>query len=538
MFLRDTLLALCSSLLLYLSFPPAGFYGLAWVGLVPLLIALRGRKVHSALLLSAVAGYAFTYGHFQWLFGVETVNHLDYLLMTCAVGLNYVFFGLFFPITVNRGRVPALLAAPAVMVGADYLSGCIGFLSLPWAFLAHSQYVNLPMIQIARWTGAYGVTFLIVLVNVALCELVVSCVPALGRQGSREKKPRRLVIRHAAIALVLTAATGLYGTLVLAGRGEGRTLKVCLVQGNISPEENWDRSKHEEVFSRQSALTREALVPDTELLIWPEGAIPTMLSHSRKFMDWVDGMAREEGVHILLGSSRQAKFEDKKMKKEWGQAGMRRGVFNSAFLVSPGEGIVGQYNKIRLLPFGEYVPMKGTIDWPSWLVAKKVKSYLRGEEFTVFEMASSRFGVTICWENIFADLVRRFVEGGAEFMVNITNEVWFGEVGLPEQFLSMSVFRAVENGVSVVRAANSGISCIIDPHGEILGSVARDGQQVLVEGSLVGEVPLAEERTFYTLYGDVFAYGCLGLTFLALMLSCRPRRKEAARNPAVNGPPS
>jgi apolipoprotein N-acyltransferase len=196
---------------------------------------------------------------------------------------------------------------------------------------------------------------------------------------------------------------------------------------------------------------------------------------------------------------------------------------NTALFFSPDGRVLGQYLKIRLLPFGEYLPYGETIPW-SYIRIPDPGSYVSGQEFTVFECSRHRFGVTICWETIFPDLVRRFVYQGAQFLVNITNEAWFGKSAAPYQFLSMNVFRAVENRVYVVRCANTGISCFIDPCGRIVDRVKdHAGQDIFVQGVLTKTILAMESKTIYTQYGDWFAWLCILVSAMAVILTCFKR---------------
>jgi len=230
--------------------------------------------------------------------------------------------------------------------------------------------------------------------------------------------------------------------------------------------------------------------------------------------------AREASASLLLGSSQQRKFEENKSKKFSYQ--------NSAYLVQPVKRLVRhqRYDKIRLLPFGEYLPLKDNIPWAS-IGIPKIAGYVPGKEFTVFELPDFKFAVTICWENIFPNMVRRFVKGGAQFIVNITNEAWFGQTAAPYQFLSMSVFRAVENRVFVVRCANTGISCFIDSCGRVFKRVRnKDGKDIFVRGVLTASVVPLDSRTLYTRYGDWVVWLCVCgvITFMVLAFTKKGER--------------
>jgi apolipoprotein N-acyltransferase len=183
---------------------------------------------------------------------------------------------------------------------------------------------------------------------------------------------------------------------------------------------------------------------------------------------------------------------------------------------------------MHLLPFGEYLPYQDVFPWPSRLTSlSELANFLPGTDYTIFTLGDTRFGVLICWESLFPEQVQEFVNHGAEFIVNISNEAWFGETAAPYQFWMMNVFRAVENRVAVVRAANTGVSGFIDPYGRILGKVEEHGKDSFVAGYLTNAVPLTHASTFYTLYGDVWAYGNVAVTvwFLLVVLVGRKRDK-------------
>lgn len=240
----------------------------------------------------------------------------------------------------------------------------------------------------------------------------------------------------------------------------------------------------------------------SDLIVWPETATPGSVSRYPQLMKEIQAISTETDSRILFGSAEGQKF----ISRLKGQ-----NFHNTAFLIEPGQKIenIQKYHKIRLFPFGEYLPYKEIIPW-SWIGVAEFGSYIPGTEYKLFEMDGERFATTICWENLFPDLVRQFVKRGARFIVNITNEAWFGETAAPEQFLSMNVFRAVENGVYVVRCANTGISCFIDPCGRVVDRVKNEeGKDVFVSGFLTSEVVPLSPDTIYTRYGDWFPWLCI-----------------------------
>jgi apolipoprotein N-acyltransferase len=215
-------------------------------------------------------------------------------------------------------------------------------------------------------------------------------------------------------------------------------------------------------------------------------------------------LIRRINTYLLVGSAEYPKFLKGPVK-------LRSG--NTALYFSPEGKVLNQYIKIRLVPFGEYVPLEGIIKWPESIVSKTMTSHISGKEFTILNVDETRFCALICWEILFPDLSRTMVKNGAEFVINISNEAWFGKSDAPYQMLSMAVFRAVENRVNLVRATNTGISCFIDPHGRITGKVTNGSKDIFVAGTLSKQIFLSPQGTFYTHYGDIFAFGCIAISF-------------------------
>jgi len=308
--------------------------------------------------------------------------------------------------------------------------------------------------------------------------------------------------------LVLLTATLLavvlfYGHSVLPqGPMSGKSIVVSVVQGNIDREKKGDARKHATfIMQKYAELSERASLDRPELIVWPEAATPGLVLKNLHILNQMVTITRRANTHFLIGSSEYPKFTTEKLDP--GKIG------NTALFFSPEGKTLGQYLKIRLIPFAEYIPYLGVVPWPEFIVPENKKiPEVPGREYTLFDLHGTKFGAVICSECAFPDLFRRFVNKGAAFMVNITNEGWFGETAL-HQKVAASVFRAVENRVCLARATNTGISCFIDPYGRITGRVQKDGRDTVVEGYLTRPVYLCHERTFYTRHGDLFAYLCL-----------------------------
>jgi len=421
----------------------------------------------------------------------------------------------------------ALFAAPFVWISLEYIKSNFFFLAYPWGLLAHTQYQNLRIIQIASITGTYGVSFLIVMVNSTLAALIYptfrSLKGARPLQSKLHLKYERITLIMASLAVASTTGSFLYGHFTVSKPIAGEGIKVSVVQGNIEQSKKWDPRHANFIMQTYAELTEEASKDRPALIIWPEAATPRAINLDRRLYSQVRTIAERARTPLLVGSSSHPKFKGRQRRDHM------RGFRNSAFLIYP-DGRTGnqRYDKILLLPFGEYVPMKGTIPW-SYIKIPNPGRYVPGNEFTVFEGPTFRFGVTICWENIFPDLVRAFVRGGAQFIVNITNEAWFNRTAAPYQFVSMSVFRAVENRVFVVRGANTGVSCFIDPHGRIVDRVKDEkGQDLFIRGVLTREVIPMESKTIYTRYGDLLAWLSLLCSAVFLLIALLRKNPDQA----------
>jgi apolipoprotein N-acyltransferase len=512
--------ALGSGFLLVFSFPDRNQGWLAWVALVPLLLAILKRKPIYAFILSYLSGiisFGFT---FSWMFEVEGYKFFHHAILHLYLGCYFGLFGLAFGFFGKRlGPASTLTAAPFIWISLEYIRSNMGFISYPTTLLAHSQYAYTPIIQTASIAGAYGISFLVMMVNSALALALMPLVH--GKQESRQL-PYETISKRTRISLIAGTA-GLmiivlvYGVLTIDRPISGSGIKVSIVQGNIKQSEKWDPKKAGYIMQTYGELTRQVSSQDhPALIIWPEAATPGLILKRLHLYDQMAGIVQDANTHLLVGSSEYPKYV-KKPNKE-------RKTGNTALFYSPEGKVLGQYLKIRLLPFSEYLPLKESIPW-SYIQVPKMGSHVKGEEFVLFKGPDYRFGATICWETIFPDLIRQFVKKGAQFIVNLTNEAWFGKTAAPYQFLSINVFRAVENRRFLVRCGNTGVSCFIDPYGRVVDRVKdATGTDIFVRGVLTETVVPLNSKTIYTRYGDWIVW--LSLTVTAAFLIVALFRKK------------
>ena len=489
-----------SGALLFLAVPNYHLGWLAWVAFVPLLLGIWERSPWQAFLMSWICGMIFFLGITPWwIEEFQSVSILASSLGYIYLGLYFGLFGLLFSLIVRRIRMPFLIASP-IWVLFEYLRSNLSFLAFPWVLLGHSQYSNLPLIQMASFTGVYGVSFIIVLANGAIADWIGYW---MDRRELRAilgfKSPPVL---RGTIVLAIILILWVSGWASLPSSLSGKSLSIAVVQGNIPQKMKWKREYREHILSHYENLTEETTKSKPQLIIWPETSTPGLILKDATLLQRMVSTVKKSQTYFLVGSAEYPKFEKSPEKST------RSG--NTALFFSPQGRILGQYIKIRLVPFGEYIPYEETIQWPEFIISKKKGSFdIAGTETALFEIEGTRFGTLICWEVLFPDLARVFVKKGADFVINITNEAWFGKIAFPYQMLSSCVFRAVENRVNLVRCANTGISCFIDPYGRVTGRVTDEGKDIFISGALTQEIFISHAGTFYTRHGDVLVYGCI-----------------------------
>lgn len=525
-FISGYLAAFISGVLLCAAFPAYDYSLLAWISLVPLLLALARSKPSHSFVISFFFGVVFYTGFFYWIFDLTKYSVLHHSILGVYLCPLLGLFGWLFSVTAKRmGLTAAFLLAPFAWIAQEYIRSNLSFLSLPWALLAHSQYENPIIIQMVSITGTYGLSFLIVLVNAGIAALLY---PIIYRSQTSQnvkiaplsRKGRKVVAGTAALLMLLNL---IYGGIRLSGSINGDRIKVSLVQGNIEQSKKWDPDYAPVIMQVYSELTRKAARDNPALIIWPETATPKAINRDPRLYEQVKQIARSVNKNLLIGSSQLQKFKIKNGKPKEVK------YTNSAYLISPGASNSRgpRYDKIRLLPFGEYLPYRETLPW-ALIHVPDIDHYLAGKEYTIFKIPQFDFAVTICWENLFPALVRQFVQRGAQVMVNITNEAWFGETAAPYQFLSMSVFRAVENSIFMIRCANTGISCFIDPRGRITGRLSDSrGKEIFIRGFTTGSIIPVKAVTVYNRYGDWFAGLCGFITLVSFLLVVFKRKPNS-----------
>jgi apolipoprotein N-acyltransferase len=502
---RDYLLAVVSGVLLALSFPKADFSVLAWFAFVPLLLAIAKKRPVIAFRLGFVCGLTAYGGILYWLNIVMILYGklpwpASFSLFLILAAYMAFYVGLI-AMLVRKGEmsgISPILTFPFLWVGFEFLRSFL-LTGFPWASLGYSQYRILPLIQIADITGVYGLSFLIVLANVVLLRII---------RGAVMKGPSIYPAKSAALLVVLLILTLVYGFMRLNSVERGEPLRVVLVQGNIAQDVKWDPAFQEATVAAYERLTREGCAGGSGLVVWPESAVPFYFQDDLKYASRIKRVATDVKSYLVTGSPAY--------DSEGGSIRYR----NSAFLLSPKGEVLGRSDKVHLVPFGEYVPLAGLLPFVHKLVVG-IGDFSPGTGTFPLAIDKGKIGVLVCFEGIFPELSRGYVRAGSRLLVNITNDAWYGRSSAPYQHLSMTVFRAVENRVPLVRAANTGITAIIDSRGHIRGMT-----QLFTETYLAGEVRMGEGETIYNRYGDIFAWLCLALSAIFILLAFRKKGRR------------
>jgi apolipoprotein N-acyltransferase len=498
--MRKFLLACLSGVFLSLIFPKFDIEILAWVSLVPLLFAIQGENPLTSFYLGFTTGLVSFLGILDWVIvAVNTYGGIHLILSGLILLLLVVYLSLYvaifaFLLNYIRRRVQwdMLVVAPFLWVSLEYVRSFF-LTGFPWATLGYSQYLNLPIIQVADITGVYGISFLILLVNSAVYDFISSI-------GLRERTP----IREGVVVLTILSVVFAYGIVKLRKvetiSSSQRKIKVGLAQGNIDQGIKWDPAYQEKTLQIYQNLSFTLAGEQPSLIIWPETATPFFFQSEEKYRPAMLEIPEKTAAYLLFGS----------LSYEWSKGNVK--YYNSAYLLSPRREVIGRYDKIHLVPFGEYVPLSELLFFLGSLSA--VGNLSPGKTVQNLRFPPGDLGVLICFEIIFPNLCRKFVKRGANFLVTITNDAWFGRTSAPHQHLAMATFRAIENRVCIARAANTGISAFIDAKGEI-----RKKSDLFVEEALVGQISPKIEETFYTRYGDLFALITSAVALIFVLLA-------------------
>ena len=503
---RRGLLAIASGILIALSFPSPGLSFLAWIALIPLLIAMEESTPQVAFrigLISGITAYALIlywlnivfvrYGHLPW-----SVSIPVYLLLVLWLAM---FYGLSACIA-RLGELVGIKAAftlPVAWVAFDFIRSFL-FSGFAWAMLGHSQFRTLPLIQIADLAGVYGITLLIVLANIVLYRALRAVF------GAGVPYP----VKSLVVLLILIIGTLFYGFNRLNGSetSHAKPLRVALIQGNISQDIKWSPEFRQQTIDTYERLTREASKGGVDLIVWPESAVPFFFQDEPFQAERIRALARDMNACLLFGSPAHELRNGKNT------------LLNSAFMLSPNGETVGRADKLHLVPLGEYVPLGSFLTFINKLVVG-IGDFAPGERAVPLDTGVTKLGIQVCYEVIFPELARQYVQAGARVLVAITNDAWFGRSSAPYQHLAISTFRAVETRTPLIRAANTGVTAIVDQNGHISTMTG-----LFMEAYRIGEVQPGSGQSLYLTIGDAPAWLSVLLTAGVAMFAWIKRKKQ------------
>jgi len=493
-------LAVAAGVLHGLCFPPVGAWPLAFVTLAPLVAAARDERARTGAGLGWLAGtVASSIATTPWI-TAATLHYfrqgrLGAVLFATLVGqlfhaLPTALFGAAVPRLARLPAAPArVLAMAALWTALEFLRANV-LTGAPWDLLAHALYTQPLWIQTADLGGTFAVSFVLAATGTAVAEAL--------------RGPPRAAVAAVATAAALLVMVAGYGALRLrAETDDGPALRVALVQGNVPNAWRGDPTHADDAFAAFATTTRAIVHAHPDLIVWPENAVSFLLAPNPRFGAAVAALLGPDGPPLLLGGPRFAS-----------PGTGRAQFFNSAYLLGPTAAVLAGYDKRRLVPFAEYAPVP-RLPGLGWRFDAP-GDYTPGGAATVFPTPAP-FGVLLCFEAIYPDLAGDLARAGARFLVNLSNDAWFGTSAGLEQHFASGVFRAVETRRAMARATNTGVTALVGPSGRIMARFPVD-----VRDAWIVSVPLRSGKTPYTRYGDAFAW-LATLGALAALAATRQR---------------
>ncbi|MFN7138871.1 MAG: apolipoprotein N-acyltransferase [Limisphaerales bacterium] len=540
-------LAVFAGLIYAAAFPNLGIAGLAWIAPGLILFAARGKTGKEAFKIGYVSGFVIWLAMLYWLLhipyrwmGIPLGPALGWILLSSFLALytatwvllcNTLYHSRF----ISEGATwlkrsswalqCAVLWIALEMIQSRFLSG------FPWTLLGVSQHKLTPLIQIASIAGVYGVAFLVVWFSVSLLNAAYILI-------SRPSSYRSLMgeVFLPLFATVIIAVWGfsrltwptpdyIQASIVREGSettpaSERKTIRIALVQPSIPQEVIWDPEAVPARFAQLMRVSEAALQEKPDLLVWPEAAMP---GFTPEHFYAITNMVARNRVWMILGA------DDAEAKINGGPHDFQ--YFNASFLFNPEGHYVANYRKLRLVMFGEYVPLTRYLPFLKWFTPVE-GGFTPGEAPVQFRLSDlgAQTTVLICFEDVFPHYTGRYVEPETDFLLNLTNDGWFGHSAAQWQHAMTALFRAVENGVPLVRCTNNGLTCWIDEYGRLREYLGQETGDIYSAGYLICEVPVRQRhaRTFYNRHGDWFGWGCVAIGFISMLPHLRKRRSAAA----------
>lgn len=501
---KNITLSLLTGIMFALALPPFKTGFIAYFALIPFFLLLENKSYADAARWGYVTGFCIAVLTLFWVGWVTLPGmfgaFIAWPLATTLYAVLHVFL-------LKRLSSLGYLFLPFIWVTIEFLES-LSEMAFPWTYLGYTQTYYFPLIQYAEYTAVYGVSFWVMLLNVLFLLLW---------KNLRTKKS----IIYGLLILTLFILPLVHGLATLPQPESNEKINVAIIQGNRDPMEKWSGDVKETNFQIYADMTREAFTFDPDLVIWPETAMPFYLRSEREYIKKIHSLIDSTGVSLLTGAIDYEYLEDGSYDH-----------YNAAMLIEPHYFSMQTYWKMKLVMFSEKVPYKNYFPfnvlkellWDLGLgdygIGKEVgvlngrrrasvleKPILRRTE----ESYDYKTGVAICYESVFPNHVRKYVNKGADFLIIITNDAWFGKTSGPFQHQQMAVFRAIENRRDIARCANTGISCFVDRFGRV-----RMRTPLYEPAMIHDNVHLYKEQTFYSLHGNVFAVFLSVVSLLAL----------------------
>jgi len=520
--------AIGAGLLLAAAFPKISVAGFAWVAPALMLACAHGKSGAESFRTGCIAGLAFWLTSLYWLLFMPVAGYpiLGWVALSGYLALYPAVWVWLLTGKIGEGdwarRTLWSLVGAAVWVALEMIRAWL-FGGFPWNFLGASQYQMVPLIQIASITGVYGVSFLVVWVSLSLYSAV--------RMIFRKPSTRLVWQAEIFLPLIVVILLFVFNFSQMAGENPpSSTLRVTLIQPSVPQTLIWDGGENTNRFQQLLQLSESALTIDTDLLIWPESAVPEF---DNATYTAITNLIRTHRVWLILNADDVVPCPNATNEYD-------NDVFNAAFLFDPDGNWLKTYHKQKLVIFGEYIPLVRWLPFVKWFtpitggfeagnapVQFAINLWGERPREPIIELNSGSSGASprqvaitsplICYEDMFPQLARKAVRDDTDFLVNLTNDGWFGQSAEQWQHMAGAVFRAVENGVPLVRCCNNGVTCWIDAHGRVRETFQNNNGSVYSMGTLTIDLPLKKHApTFYNRHGDWFGWGCAGIALLAL----------------------
>ncbi len=507
--------AALSGLVLAAAFPNYNIAGLAWIAPALMLACAHGKSLRESFRIGYVAGFAFWLPTLSWLLEIPVTGFpiLGWVALSAFLAIYpaawvWLMAGQLKNENWSQRFRSSLLGAAAwvalEMIRSRFLSG------FPWDTIGSSQWQLTPLIQIASVTGVYGVSFLVVWMSLSLLSATRAMI----------RNPTARYVWMSDMILPVVVVIGLF----VSGMSRIRhatdatdSIRVTFIQPAVPQTMIWDSSANTNRFNQLLALTEAALTNKTDLLLWPEAALPELTDET---FTAITNLIQRHAVWMMFNA-------DDVAEKINPTQDSRYDIFNAAYLFNPAGQFAASYHKRQLVIFGEYVPLVDALPFIKWFTPI-TGSYTSGKRINQFQIGKVKAAPLICFEDTFPHHVRDHVDGETDFMVNLTNDGWFGEKASQWQHLSSAAFRAVENGIPLLRCCNTGVTCWVDEHGRLREILRDRNGNEYAAGVVTWEIPIANHgsrtRTFYNQHGDWFGWSCVAVSGFLLLYSVRRRK--------------